>query len=72
MNSSFLYLHKETNQQRSGEESAAVHLSRFQRDAQRCSQRTGDIGKSLSLRRAAFPFFAVLLGYVKWRNSKLL
>jgi hypothetical protein len=35
-------------------------------DSLRCSQGTGDIGKSLTLRRVAYPFFAALLGYVKW------
>jgi hypothetical protein len=29
-------------------------------------KRTGDIGKSLTLRRVAYPFFAALLGCVKW------
>jgi hypothetical protein len=31
-----------------------------------CSQRTGDIGKSLTLHRVAYPLFAALLGCVKW------
>jgi hypothetical protein len=31
-----------------------------------CSQRTGDIGKTLTLRRVAYPFFAALPGCVKW------
>jgi hypothetical protein len=35
-------------------------------DTQRYSQRTGDIGKSLTLRRAANPLFVALLGCVKW------
>jgi hypothetical protein len=35
----------------------------------RCSQRTGDIGKSLTLRRVAYPFFTVLLGGVKWHQD---
>jgi hypothetical protein len=35
-------------------------------NALRCSQRTGDVGKSLSLRRVAYPPFVALLGCVKW------
>ena len=38
----------------------------------RCSQRTGDIGKSLTLRRVAFSLFAVLLGFVKWHQKLIL
>jgi hypothetical protein len=46
--------------------SAANYLVRLGRTTQRCLQRTGDIGKSLALRRVAYPFFTVLLGCVKW------
>jgi hypothetical protein len=56
-------LHKENEPK----ESAAVHLVPRCGTTLRCSQRTGDIGKSLTLRRVAFPSFVVLLGGVKWQ-----
>jgi len=44
----------------------ADHLISLRLTSLRCFQSTGDIGKSLALRRVAFPFFAALLGCVKW------
>jgi len=50
-------------------ESATDHLVRLRRTTLRCSQRTGDIGKSHPLagvlRRVAVSLFAALLGCVK-------
>ncbi len=61
----FLYLHKENEPK----ESAADHLARLRPTTLCCSQRTGDIGKSLPLagvlRRVAVPLFVPLLGCVK-------
>ena len=44
-----LYVHFFTCIEKRTKESAAVHLSLLQRDTLRCSQKTGDIGKSRSL-----------------------
>ena len=45
---------------------AAAHLVSLWLTSLCCSQRTGDIGMSLTLRRVAYPLFAPLLGCVKW------
>jgi hypothetical protein len=64
----FLYLPKENEPK----ERAANHMVPRCGTTLRCLQRTGDIGKSLTLRRVAYPFFAVLLGGVQWRKKYFL
>jgi hypothetical protein len=73
---SFLYLHKETNQQQSGEESAAVHsplpcwsafggllcAAHKERMLRKVVEFIPPCGV---LRRIVFPHFVTLLGFVK-------
>jgi len=68
---SFLYLHKETNQQRSGEESAACSFGSTASNCPVLLKITGRLRNSLrSNSPRAVPVIFPLLGYVKWQKQK--